>query len=165
MLRKLPTDPTSTSEAHTSGLAMLARRELSTKQVRERLTRRGFARDAVDEAVARLQASGALDDRRVALAAARTHAQVKRHGRERVLRELGALGIDQQAAALAVAEAFGGLDEGALLEQALEKRLRRGADPRDPAVQRRVFGALVRQGFDPGAVRRALDRRRRGLEE
>jgi regulatory protein len=157
---KLPSIPTSVAEAHAAGLAMLSRRELSSVQVRQRLARRGFESDAIDGAIARLQASGALDDRRVALAAARTRVQVKRQGRGRVQRELSAIGVDHAVARDALAEVFDGLDEQVLLEQALEKRLRRGQDPADPAVARRLFGALVRQGFAPGAVQRALRSRR-----
>ena len=143
---------------------MLSRREVSSLQVRQLLARRGFQADAVDGAIARLQASGALDDRRVALAAARTRVQVKHQGRARIQRELSALGVDHDVARDALGKVFEELDEQALLEQALEKRLRRGQDPRDPAVARRLFAALVRQGFAPGAVQRAI-RRRRSTDE
>jgi regulatory protein len=140
---------------------MLSRRELSTMQVRQRLARKGFEADAVHAAASRLLGNGALDDRRVALAAARTHAQVKRHGRDRVARELSALGIDRHVADEALAEVFGTVDETALLEQALDRRLRPHLDVRDAAVQRRLFGALLRQGFDGQAVSRALRARAR----
>jgi regulatory protein len=140
---------------------MLSRRELSERDLRRRLARKGYRADAVDAAVGRLLESRALDDRRVALAAARTHAHVKRQGRDRVARELSALGISVDVAREALAEVFGALDEQALLEQALDKRLRPRHDLRDPAVQRRLFAALVRQGFDGHAVGRALRARAR----
>jgi len=144
---------------------MLARRELSAAQMRRRLARKGFEADAIEAATARLLGNGSLDDRRVALAAARTHAQVKRQGRDRVARELSALGIDRHVADEALAEVFGALDEAALLEQALDKRLRPRLDVRDPAVQRRLFGALLRQGFDGQAVSRALRERVRARKD
>ena len=58
--------------AYATALRMLARRELSTSQIRDRLKQRGFARDAIDDAVSRLTANGTLDDARVARAVART---------------------------------------------------------------------------------------------
>jgi regulatory protein len=144
---------------------MLSRRELSTVQMRRRLALKGFEADAIEAATARLRENGALDDGRVARAAARTHAQVKRQGRDRVARELSALGIERSVADEALAEVFGALDEAALLEQALDKRLRARLDVRDPAVQRRLFGALLRQGFDGQAVSRALRARVRGRKD
>jgi regulatory protein len=144
---------------------MLSRRELSSVQLRRRLARKGYEPDAVDTALVRLAESRALDDRRVALAAARTHAHIKRQGRDRVAREISALGIGDDVAREALDEVFGALDEEALLEQALDKRLRSRLDVRDPAVQRRLFGALVRQGFGAHAVGRALRARARKTTE
>jgi SOS response regulatory protein OraA/RecX len=71
--------------AHTEGLKMLARRELSVVGVRARLQDRGFQADEIDRAIARLLENGALDDRRVARAYARTAATVKGRGRLRVM--------------------------------------------------------------------------------
>jgi len=138
---------------------MLGRRELSVAQVRERLARRGWTAAAIEPAITRLAASGTLDDARVALACARTRAGVKRQGRDRVLREIQALGVARDVARAAVDEVFGSLDEGSQLRVALEKRLRRPLPLSDPAVQRRLFAALVRQGFDGHAVSRAIRER------
>src|SRR5215213_4826825 len=72
--------------AWAAAMRMLGRRELSTAQVRERLARRGWAETAIEPAIARLAASGALDAARVARACARTRAGLKQQGRDRVLR-------------------------------------------------------------------------------
>jgi regulatory protein len=135
---------------------MLGRRELSAAQVRERLARRGWTEAAIEPAIARLSSSGALDDARVARACARTRAGVKGQGRGRVLREIQALGVARDVARTAVDEVFGALDEGHLLKAALDKRLRGRMVLTDPAVQRRLYAALVRQGFDAQAVVRAI---------
>ena len=74
--------------AHTEGLKLLARRELSVEGVRARLEDRGYSPDDIAEALARLLESGALDDRRVARAYARTAAHVKGRGRLRINQEL-----------------------------------------------------------------------------
>lgn len=162
-MRSRPTadTPGSEAEAYTAGLSMLARRELSVAQVRQRLARKGYEPAAVEAAIGRLEANGALDDARVALAAARTRAQVKRQGRDRVAREIGALGIAREIADRAVNEVFGAVDERAMLEQALAKRLRHGVSLSDPAARRRVFAALMRQGFAPDAIGKALRARGR----
>jgi regulatory protein len=148
--------------AYAAGLAMLARRELSEARLRERLRRKDHGDDAVDAAVARLREAGALDDRRVAVSAARTEAQIRSRGRSYVLRKLEALGISTEIAADAVDEVFGSLDESALLVRALSRRLR-GPSPsiRDQAHFRRLYQQLIRQGFQPSAVIAALRQRAR----
>jgi SOS response regulatory protein OraA/RecX len=140
---------------------MLSRRELSASQVARRLARKGYEADAIEGALTKLRETRAIDDRRVALAAARTHAHIKRQGRGRVARELGALGLADDLVVEALDEVFGALDEDALLEQALDKRLRPRHDLADPAVQRRLFAALFRQGFNGQAISRALKARAR----
>jgi regulatory protein len=135
---------------------MLARRELSEAQVRTRLARREFEPDDIDAAITRLQGERALDDRRTALACARTEAHVKRHGRLRALRRLETLGIAREVARAAVTEVFGELDEDALIEQALERRLRHATSLKDTSVLRRVHRYLLAQGFDATRVNAAI---------
>ena len=148
--------------AYVAGLTLLARRELAEAQLRTRLARRKFDQDDVDSAVVRLRLEGALDDRRTALACARTEVRLRHHGRARVLRHIEALGIARDVAREAVAEVFTDLDETELLEQALDRRLRRGLGLNDPLVVQRMHRYLVGQGFDPSAVTGLL--RRRGAQ-
>ena len=147
--------------AYVAGLTMLARRELAEAQLRTRLARRKFEDDEIDAAMTRLRRERALDDRRTALACARTQVRLKHRGRARVVRQVEALGIDRAIAMDAVAEVFADLDENALLEQALDRRLRHGLSLGDPAVFRRVHRYLLGQGFDPGRVTALLRRRAR----
>jgi regulatory protein len=148
------------ADAYVTALRLLARRELSEAQVRTRLARREFAPDEIDTAVVRLQGERALDDRRTALACARTEAHVKRHGRLRAVRTVEALGIDRELARTAVAEAFREVDENVVIQQVLERRLRYGASLDDPATLRRVHRYLLAQGFDAGTVNVALRKHR-----
>ena len=140
---------------------MLARRELSEAQLRERLARRQLDPTDIDEAVSRLLEERALDDRRVALACARTEVRLRRRGRARVLRQVQSIGIARDVASAAVAEVFAEIDEPALLEQALERRLRGGASLADAATCRRVQRYLLAQGFGAEQVGRAIAARAR----
>jgi regulatory protein len=151
------------ADAYVTALRMLARRELSEAQVRTRLARREFESEDIDSAVARLREEQALDDRRTALACARTEAHVKRHGRRRALRTVESLGIDRGLARDAVAEVFGEIDEDALIRSALDRRLRAGAAIEDDAVARRMHRYLLAQGFDAGRAQAAIRRRARNL--
>ena len=149
-------------DAYTIALTLLSRRELSIAQLRERLVRRGCPSASIDRAVERLTADGTLDDRRVALAAART-ATLKGRGRRRAVHDLERLGIDAALAAAAVDEVFGEIDERALLDRAIERRLK-GAAPAslDARGKARLVRGLVARGFEPGAVFARL--RQRGAD-
>jgi regulatory protein len=144
---------------------MLARRELSEAQIRERLRRKDHAAEAIEGAVERLKNVRAIDDRRVALSAARTEAQVRSRGRGYVLRRLQFMGIASETAADAVNEVFGALDEQALLDRALGRRLRGpNARIRDAAHFRRLLAQLVRQGFPASKAIAALKARAKAAD-
>ena len=148
--------------AYTDALRMLARRELSVAEVRARLVDREHPSDEIEAAIKQLLDNGALDDRRVARAYARTAATVKGRGRLRVQQELQAMGIARDVAAEALAETFADTDERALIDKAIQKKLRgSGAGaPRKLSLQERarLYQYLMRQGFTPAGISAALRR-------
>lgn len=146
--------------AYVFALTLLSRRELSEAQVRGRLTRRGYDAESIDDAITRLKAERALDDQRTAGAMARTAVTVKRRGRLRVRREIERAGITAAVARQAVEETFGEIDEDAMLEAALSRRLRPGKSLKETAEFGRLYRYLVGQGFDPERVLHVLTRRR-----
>ena len=133
---------------------MLARRELSTTQVRDRLERKRFDRAEIESALQRLRRGGALDDHRTAVAYAHSSAHIKMHGRIRTTRELHGLGISRTLSEAAIVEVYDELDECVLLERALARRLKGGIETR--AQLGRLYRYLIRQGFDGSAVMSAL---------
>lgn len=148
--------------AYADALRMLARRELSVAEVRARLVDREHPADEIERAIQQLLESGALDDRRVARAYARTASTVKGRGRLRVQQELHAMGIARDIAAEAIAETFADTDERALIDKAIQKKLRgSGAGPpRKLSLQERarLYQFLMRQGFTPAGISAALRR-------
>jgi len=150
----------STNPAYIDGLKLLARRELSHAQVRQRLSRRHPA-ELVDDAIARLIEEGALNDERVAEAIARTQISVRGRGRQRVRMEIERAGIDKALARRTVDEVFDGLDDDALLEAALARRLRGGGGVRSDREFARLYRYLVAEGFDADRVLASLKRHRR----
>ena len=139
---------------------MLARRELSEAQVRERLLRKGYEAGEVDAALERLVAERAIDDARVAEAIAYTETAVRRHGRLRVRRRIEQAGIAAATARRAIDAVFETLDDEALLDRALEKRLRGREVVADEAEFQKLYRFLIGQGFDPERVLSALKKRK-----
>jgi regulatory protein len=142
--------------AYTDALQLLARRELTEKELRDRLIDRDYPRDEIDRVVAHLLESKALDDARVARAYARTASQVKGRGRLRVARELNAMGVDRQTANEAIAEVFADVDERASIAKAVQKKMRGKSRITNAAEHARLYQFLMRQGFTPGAIVAAL---------
>ena len=139
---------------------MLARRELTERQVRERLARRGFDQDDIDTAVARLKGDRSLDETRVALAMARSEVILKRHGRLRAQRQLETAGLSAAIARTALDEVFSSIDHHALIGAALGRRLRGTRAIEDEAEFRRLYRFLIGQGFDSDLVLKTLKARR-----
>lgn len=147
----------SAARAYTTALNLLGRREISAASLRTRLLRRGFEAGDVDEVVARLKKDGTVDDRRTAAAAARLEGAIRLRGRRRVLQKVRSLGVDAETARTAVDSVFADLDENALLDRAITRRLN-GKDPRtlDRPATARIVRGLVAQGFAPDAIFRRL---------
>jgi regulatory protein len=140
---------------------MLARRELSERQVRQRLARKGHEPDAIDDAVTRLIEQRAIDDTRVAEAIARTETTVRKRGKVRVRMQIERAGISRATASRATNEAFDGIDDDALLEASLAKRLRGREMVADDREFQRLYRYLVAQGFDSDRALKALNLRKR----
>ena len=140
---------------------MLARRELSEFQVRQRLARKEFPDDTIDDAIERLKAERTLDDARVAGAIARTETGIRKRGPLRVRQKLAAAGITGSAADAALEEIRSQVDMDALLDAALARRLRGGDTVEDERVMARLYRQLTSQGFEQDRVLRLLRSRRR----
>jgi regulatory protein len=141
------------ADAYTLALTLLSARELSETQLRARLKRKEFDAAAIDEVVARLKEDRTLDDRRVALALARMESAIKHRGRSRVIQKIRQAGINSDTAEDAVQEVFEEVDENALLDRALERRLRgKTARELDEKGRARVVRGLIAQGFRLEAI-------------
>jgi regulatory protein len=151
--------------AYLDALRLLGRRELSVKELRERLIDREHPADEIDRAIEHLLDTKALDDARVARAYARTASNVKGRGRVRVMRELSAMGIAKDTASEAVAEVFADVDERGLIAKALQKKMRGKPRIADAAEHARLYQYLMRQGYTPAGISAALRKLRGGGRE
>jgi regulatory protein len=147
--------------AYLDGLKMLARRELSEAQIRQRLARKAYDEDAIDEAIARLREQRAIDDNRVADAIARTETSIRKRGKLRVRMQIERAGIDKGTANRAVDAVFDAIDDDVLLASSLGKRLRGRETIADDRELQRLYRYLIGQGFEPDRVMKALRAKRR----
>ncbi len=149
----------SPKDTYVAGLTLLARRELSEVQLRQRLTRRGHRAADIDTAVARLKSERALDDARVAEAIARTELALRGRGKLRVSRQIAQAGIAASTAGRALEQTYADVDPDALLAAALDRRLRGRTQVADRKEMQRLYRYLTAQGFESDRVIQLLRRR------
>ena len=148
------------SSPYLDALKMLGRRELSESQIRQRLVRKGHTEEDIDAAVKRLKDERAIDDARVAEAIARTETAVKRRGKLRVRRQIEQAGIAPAVARQALDSVFEDLDDDALLQAALGRRLRGDRLIADDREFNRLYRYLAAQGFESDRILKVLNARR-----
>ena len=142
--------------AYVDGLKMLGRRELSEQQVRQRLARKAYEQDEIDDAVARLREERAINDVRVAEAIVRMETGIRKRGKVRVRLQLERAGIAKDTARRAIDDVFDGIDDEALIESSLRKRLRGRETIADDREFQRLFRYLLGQGFESDRVMNTL---------
>jgi len=145
-------------DAYDDGLTLLARRALTRREVAERLAARGHDTQAVDDALSRLTARGALDDAALARRWIGDAAAARGRGRSRALATLEARGVDPAVASSAWAEAVddGAIDGASLLARAVRRRLGAPGGTVDRGRLARVYNALLSEGFEPTELESAL---------
>ena len=148
--------------AYVAALRMLGGRELSERQVRQRLARRGYDGNEIDAAITRLVQDRSLDDERAARAMAHAETSLKKRGRRRVTQRLQAAGIPSAVAQRAIQETFQTIDADALMDAALQKRLRGREQIADEREFQRLYRYLVGQGFESDRVLSLLRRCKSG---
>ena len=135
---------------------LLKNRDYTVRQLRDKLKEGGYPQETIEEALGYVQGFHYTDDLRYAENFIRGHIQDR--SRRRIDQDLMRRGIDRAVLeqAWAAWEEEGGVqEEGAMIRALLEKK---GFD-RETADQRqkqRMYGFLMRKGFQAEQVRRAV---------
>jgi regulatory protein len=143
--------PDDIERCYIAGLRILNYRFNSETELRTKLDRKEFPRDAIDSAIERLRREKWLDDDRFAAAYVRTRVR-KGIGRSRIKRELMVAGVESGAIARALD--VPDHDERAAAVVSAKKRLailrRRNADE---VIREKLVAYLFRQGYDSTLAR------------
>ena len=139
-------------------MAMLAVHGRATGELRRLLVQRKELPTVVDRVIDRLHVAGFLDDEAFVRQFIRYRAVAAGQSRRRIEQDLGRRGIGRAMAAAAIEAIFRdeGVDETAAIDRAAEKKLRTMSGVDEPAKRRRLYGFLVRRGYDGDAIRRVM---------
>jgi len=137
-----------------AALRLLAIQQRSEKDLRSRLGRKGYRRDAIDAAVGRMRDLGYLNDATFARSYVEARQSSTPRSRRALSFELGRKGVDREVAATAVETLS---DEEAAFDAA-QRRLRalQGIDRQ--TFTRRLGSFLASRGFGYGVARGTIDR-------
>ena len=141
-------------------LNLLAARAYTVRNMRRKLTQKGFEAADVERVLERLQGSGLLDDVKFAAEFARQRLVVAGASVRRVEHDLIRRGISPdsaKAATRAVVEEED-VDFDASMERLARKKLASLGDLEPQIKRRRVFGFLARKGYELDDINRTLVR-------
>ena len=146
------------NKARKAALGLLSRRAYSSRQIIQRLTRRGHAKAIARRVIEQLLADGWLDDEAYAESLAGEIIAAKPAGQRLIVHKLIARGIDAELANRAAEGVLADRDLLTDAEALARKRLNalRGV-PRATAL-RRIAGLLSRRGFDRDTIMAVLSR-------
>ncbi len=146
-------EPRPRGTARLVALRLLGRRDYTREELRRRLADRGFPHDQIDAALDELRDQGFQDDSRAARAFVRTASNIKGRGPLRIRQELKARGVAAETISAATADLT-----PEQVRQAIDLILtrKRIARPIPREQQQRLFQHLVRRGFPPDAIVKAL---------
>lgn len=147
--------------ARAKALGIIARREVSSSQLAQKLEQAGFGVDASAAAVEKMVESGLVDDERCARMMAEDIYHLKHYGRRRCAYELAAKGIGRDLAESVAAELEP--DPQETIYGLLTGKLARDMDTE--AGIRRCTNTLMRYGFEPSDIRAVFSRLRDELEQ
>jgi regulatory protein len=144
------------AELYDVAVRALMRRAHSVQEMRKKLERRSENKLLVQVVMARLKESGLIDDARYAKQFARQRTESRKQGKFRVARDLRARGIPDRQIAEALEETAKTNDEGAMVRQRIERKLRSYRGEIDEKKMASIYGSLLRAGFSADVVRREL---------
>jgi regulatory protein len=144
------------AELYDVAMRALMRRAHSVHEMKKQLERRSENKLLVQLVMARLKENGMIDDAQYAKQFARQRTESRKQGKFRIARDLRGRGIPDRHIEAALDETAKTTDEGAMVRQRIERKLRSFRGEIDEKKLASLYGSLLRAGFSTDVVRREL---------
>lgn len=149
-------EPGTGPSAWDAALRLLGVRARSRAEIAERLGRRGFAPETVDDVLHRLEQAGLIDDEQFAREWAQSRSRYSGRGALALRRELRGKGVAEHTVEAALAEIDHDDERDRAAALAAKRLAASSLDLTDHAdrakAYRRLSGALGRRGFAPDVI-------------
>lgn len=133
---------------------ILTNGDKSAREIRFKLTKKGFSPEAADHAVVFLEKKGYLNEDQACIRIAEAAVRAKHYGKRRIVDYLRSHGYSAEAAKNA-AEAIPDEDYSEALRYQMEKILRR-RDKDSREDRQKIIAAMMRQGFSASEIIAAM---------
>lgn len=138
-------------------LQMFSYRARSRQEMVAKLTRRLISLEAIEATVDKLSRAGYLDDQTFVSAFINDRVEISGHGRQRIRRDLLAIGIDIEMINTVLDDAYKAERERELALDLAKKRISRYDGLNQTVVRRRLTQVLLRKGFEPALTQFAVN--------
>jgi regulatory protein len=146
----------SLAEVRVYSLKLLSYRARSTKEMLDKLRRKGFDENHIKDAVEYLQRTGLIDDEALASDLYRQSTEYKSLSKHGTRQFLAKRGIDRKLIDKAVSAHTPEIEEKAAFKL-VEKKIRTLKKYPEDVVRRRLWGMLQRRGFSIDIINRAIN--------
>jgi regulatory protein len=144
------------AELYEAAVRALMRRAYSVFEMKQMLGRRTEDDELLKTVMDRLKRAKMIDDERFAKQFARQRTEIRRQGKFRIARDLRARGVPDRHIEAALAETAKETDEGGVVRQRLERKLRSFRGEINENKMASMYRSLLRAGFSADVVRREL---------
>ena len=146
------------SEAKNYVYRILARRMYTNKEIRDKLSERGYTAEIIQDVIAAMERYGYLNDKTFAEEWIRSRMQTKPKGKIALRQELARKGIERSIIEDALSRIFGDSKE---LDTALDlarRRVKSYSKDEPETARRKLWSFLLRRGFDFETVKDVVER-------
>lgn len=131
-------------------------KDRTEKEIREKLTQKGYDENTIEEEIEFLKSYGFIDDSRYAGRFTHDAINLKKWGKARIKTELLRKGIDREIVENTIEDAFCELDGDRLFLE-MQKRFK-NSDFSNIKERTRIFNFYLRRGFSPNEIKGAMNR-------
>lgn len=135
------------SKAKEFALKLLSFRPRSRKELKDRLKKKGFEQEAIEQALERLEELNLIDDQKFASMWVEEKLRYRPTGRRILEQELYLKGIDKDIISETLDKVYSDIDEKELALKLLEKKKKQYAKLDEDVAKRRINNLLLRRGF------------------
>jgi regulatory protein len=152
-------------ECFDRAVKFLERRLHSRSELTTKLKKYEYPADLIGEVLDQLEQLGYVDDKRFAETKAEQAAKFKHHGQNRARIELARKGVDRETARQAVEHVYEAHDTASVARDLAMKKMRSLARLDPLVAKRRLYGMLLRRGFDYDTIKPVVEEALGSIDE
>lgn len=137
-------------------LKVIGFKDRTEKEIREKLTQKGYDENIIEDETEFLKSYGFINDSRYAERFTHDAINIKKWGRTRIKTELLRKGINREIIENTIEDIFSELDDDRLFTE-MQKRFK-SSDFSNIKERTRIFNFYLRRGFSPDEIKGAMNR-------